>query len=431
MARRLTFPWAVAVVVFVSGTGRGHEAISPREVKVLPVFFVPKGEPAPTVDQKKRLMQHVEWSRTRYRELLRNQVTFGVAEKEPRVYQSNRPLAFFRAQTDIHADHAAHQVSELLAELKTNRWRCPYVLLVVTMNPKDDFPVAGGRPLNGGYNTGGGIIQISSFALDHHTWGLRDSGPNIQSTLQHELGHGFGLRHVDVYGYDLESNPSIMSYNKTMWTNGFKPSQTPGIMIPEDLRGLALNQRAFAKLQFDPKTDVPQGYSLAAQIVPFGPMEIPGQPGVKVTTDSGEDFGSKVTHIVQGQILESTKTGKVTYDGSKMWASAKSKTGWVAVQVTFPFEVELTRLAVHSQHSGEYHAAHAVCVSVKDSGGRFQPVVKADLQAVDDMVNLPKTKGQEWQFEFKADETGIVTLRGLQFFSGDDELFPTLVPFRR
>jgi hypothetical protein len=45
-------------------------------------------------------------------------------------------------------------------------------------------------------------------------------------------------------------------------------------------------------------------------------------------------------------------------------------------------------------------------------------------------VSFPATKGRVWQLELRADETGEVTLRGLQFFSGDDELFPPLVPYR-
>jgi hypothetical protein len=237
---------------------------------------------------------------------------------------------------------------------------------------------------------------------------------------------------VDVYGYDMESSDSIMSYNPKHLTRGFTPSKTPGKMIPEDIWGLSLNRRAFPKLKFDPKKDVPEGYSLAAQLVPLGPMTIPGQPdGVKVTTNAGEILDSKVANIVQGQIRPSEKMGAVTCDGATMWHSAITATGWVAVEVTFPYEVELTRLGVHSQHSGEYHAARAVRISVREAGRKFRSVAKADLKSVDDMVKFPKTKGRVWQFEFQAGEPGgCVVLRGLQFFAGDDELFPPLVPYQ-
>jgi hypothetical protein len=290
------------------------------------------------------------------------------------------------------------------------------------MNPKDDFPNGGGRSLNGGFNTGGGIVELSSYALDKI--------PNVQSTIQHELAHSFGLPHVDVYGYDMKSNDSIMSYNPKHHTKAFAPSATPGKLIPEDLRGLSFNHRVFSKLRFDRERDVPAGYALAERIVTLGPMQIPGQPDlVKVTTEAGEDFGSKVGNIVQHQILPSKNVGKVMYDASNMWQSAKSTTGWVAVDVTFPFAVELTRVGIHSQHSGQYNPAKAARIAVQVENRQFTKLVEADLKAVDDTVAFEKTKGQVWRFEFQAGESGCVVLRGLQFFSGDDELFPPQVPW--
>jgi len=395
-------------------------AIPPREVMVLPVFFIPNGEFAPTDDQTERLMRHLNWSQTRYRELLIDQATFAAAEQKPRVYQSERDLVFYEAQPE---DSAPQVVSELLDELNFTRYNCPYILLVMMMNSKDDFPVGGGRPLNGGFNTGGGIIILSSFALD--------KSPNFQSTLQHELGHAFGLPHIDAFGYDMSSNDSIMSYNPRHHTNWFEPSMTPGKLIPEDLRGLALNQRVFPKLQFLADRDIPQGYMIVERIVTLGPMDIPGQPsGVNVTTESGEEYGSKVTNIVQGQIMANKKTGIVTFDPSTMWHSSKTLTGWVSVDIFFPYSIEITRVAVHSQHSGEYNAAQAVKVAVQDSNGMFQEVIEKNLTSADDILTLPKANGRAWRFEFQAGESGYVTLRGLQFYSGDDELFPPLITFQ-
>ncbi len=420
MINRLSIVWPILAVWLTVGVVRAQDPVPPRSVKVLPIFFVPKGQPGPTDEQAKKLLRHLDWSQSRYRDLLGNQCTFAIAEGKPHVYQAERELAFYRAEPE---GGAPQMVGEMLRDLNINRYNCPYVLLLLVMNPKDDFPVGGGRPLNGGVNTGGGVIQLSSFALDRI--------PNFQSTLQHELGHAFGLPHVDAYGYDMASNDSIMAYNRKHHTKEFTPSETPGKLIAEDLRALALNQRVFPKLRFDPTKDMPSGYSLAGRIVPLGPMKIPGLPdGIKVTTDSGEEFNSKVSNIVQGQILPSKKIGAVTYDAKAMWHSAKSTTGWVSVKITFPYEVELTRLAVHSQHSGDYHAAQAVRVSVQDSERRFQAVAKAGLKSIDEMVNLPKTKGRVWQFEFQAGESGFVVLRGLQFFFGDDELFPPLVPYQ-
>ena len=111
-----------------------------------------------------------------------------------------------------------------------------------------------------------------------------------------------------------------------------------------------------------------------------------------------------------------------------MWQSAKSKTGWVSVDVTFPYEVELSQIAVHSQHSGEYNAARGVRVAVPDAKDKFRQVAQAALKSPDEKVPVPKTKARTWRFEFQAGESQSVTLRGLRFYSGADELFPALVP---
>src|SRR5687767_10519005 len=99
MSRRLLFGSLLAIGL-VAGNARAQEAVPPRSVKVLPVFFVPKGEAAPTDEQGKKLMKHLEWAQKRYKELLRDQDTFAVAEEKPRVYQSSRALDFYREQKD-------------------------------------------------------------------------------------------------------------------------------------------------------------------------------------------------------------------------------------------------------------------------------------------------------------------------------------------
>ena len=87
----------------------------------------------------------------------------------------------------------------------------------------------------------------------------------------------------------MGTNPSLMSYNPTHHTQGFEPSKTPGILIAEDVRALALNRRVFPRLRFDAKTDVPQGYTMQ-KIVTLGPMEIPGHPLIPSATPSDAHF---------------------------------------------------------------------------------------------------------------------------------------------
>jgi len=114
---------------------------------------------------------------------------------------------------------------------------------------------------------GGGILALSSYAMMKM--------PDFQSTLRHELGHTFGLPHVEVYGYDMKNNPSIMSHTLSHYTNWFKDSETPGELIPEDHRGLARNQNVLPGLKFDPTWDVPATYHIFKETVGLPPMQLP------------------------------------------------------------------------------------------------------------------------------------------------------------
>src|SRR5271168_1954340 len=154
----------------------------PEQVSVLPLFLVPADEPVPSGEQKQALETHLKICRTRYAEMLGTPDGFKVAPGGPKVVRSRKTLA------ELHRlpENAAPEiVATLLAEYKVTRFTCPYIFLTVVMNAKDNWPAGGGRPLNGGFNTGGGIVILSSRGLD--------TSPNFQSTLQHEIGHGFGL----------------------------------------------------------------------------------------------------------------------------------------------------------------------------------------------------------------------------------------------
>ena len=391
-----------------------------RTVKVLPIFFVPKESVPPTEDQAKSFMRHVDWAQRRYRELLPGHVTFGVASRHPLVYRALETLAFYRAQPDLGAPSIA---AELLDHLKFTRCNCPYVMLVLVMNPVDDYPGGGGQPLNGGFNTGGSIVVLPSSGLGKF--------PNLQSSMQHELGHAFGLPHVDVYGYDMGSNGSLMSYNMAHMTKGFTPSPTPGTLIPEDIRALALNQRVFRGLTFDPDRDVPKGYQIAKKIMGLGAAEIPGQLDlVKITTDSGEADGSKAAALLVGQLVPIEAGGKPVFDTETMWRSAPTRDGWVSLQVTLPLQVPLTRIAVHTMPLGETDAALAVRISVQDSANAFRVVAGKDLETADDALRFRKTSGRIWKLEFRTAPGKSVVVRGIEYFSGGEELFPPLAPFK-
>jgi hypothetical protein len=415
-----------ALAMFASPVAEGDDYRPPAHVIVQPVFFVAKGEQPPSDRQADLLLRHLIWTQARYKELLGDRDTFTLAEGRPQVYRAERELAFYR---QAPGDGASQCVCELLRHDKCNRYNCPYIYVAVFMNSHDGFPAGGARPFNGGFNTGGGIFIMSSFGLD-------ETSP-FQSTMQHELGHAFGLPHVDVYGYDMAANVSLMSYNPAHHTRGLQPSATPGVFIPEDVRGLALNRRAFPRLRYDPRRDCPPSYSITPRVIGLGPMELAGQPQVVVTTPSGEARGSRVANIVSGQILPNEKTQQTgeaseaaTFDPQTMWQSERTADGWATVQITFPFEVELTKVAVHSQHDGLHDAAEALRIATKTDSSRRE-VTAQPLKAADAMVSFSPQKARTWEFAFKAGKSRSVVIRGLQFFSGDVEVFPPLVPYLR
>jgi hypothetical protein len=395
----------------------------PEQVSVLPIFLVPAGGPSPTDSQTRALEKHLEICRKRYAEMLGIRDGFRLAPGRPKVVRSRKTLAELHA---LPEDAAPETVATLLAELKFNRFTCPYILVTVIMNPKENWPAGGGRPLNGGFNTGGGIVILSSNGLD--------ASPNFQSTLQHEVGHGFGLPHVDAYRYDMGNNNSIMSYNPKHHTHGFAPANEPGGLIPEDRRGLALNRRAFSGLTFDRRRDVPAGYTLA-DLAWIPPMDIPGQPPYApvVTTGSGDDFGSKAQSIVGGRIFpsvpaEGDKTQ--TFSGKTMWQSgpAGQTGGWVFVDIKFPAAVTLTKVSVHSQHSGRFHAADQLRIEVP-SREEFLPIGETALGNVDQVVPIPQSTSRTWRFWFHAADGKAVVLRGLRFFGRKGEILSPVVPF--
>jgi hypothetical protein len=118
---------------------------------------------------------------------------------------------------------------------------------------------------------------------------------------------------------------------------------------------------------------------------------------------------------------------ETTFDPYTMWSSEPTSDGWASIEITFPFEVELSKVAVHSQHGGRYHAAEAVRIAAKTEGD-FRDVVEKPLASAEDAVMFRPTKARTWRFHFKAGKSRIVVIRGLRFFSGEQEIFPALVP---
>jgi Metallo-peptidase family M12B Reprolysin-like len=249
---------------------------SSAKIKVLGIFFVASDMPSPTDQEISDFQKHLVVAQANYKKMLLGRDTFTLNSKTPFIYHSPNDLASFERTGE---EGISKFTIELLKALNVDRNSLNDDLAVVVMNPQYDWPRGGGLPINGGTDKGAGIEVISSNSLDK-------SDGNFQGTLEHELGHSFGLEHTDKYGYSMDTGDSIMSYNHEHRWTGFQPPANPGVLIPEDIRALAENKNVFPNLYFDPKTDVPSGYTLK-KIVVYGPVNLSATvPGYELSIDN-------------------------------------------------------------------------------------------------------------------------------------------------
>ncbi len=415
MFSRLTL---FALMNLAANTVMAAEYSLSARIRVLPVAFVPAGEKGPSETEQTLFLRHIDAAQNRYCELLAGD-TFELSQPTVLVIAGKRPLDFYRPPPERGAPEI---VVELLNHLNLTRFNCPHAFCILLMNSNDSFPEGGGRTINGGINTGGGMMYIASGELTRNA--------HFQTTLQHELGHAFGLTHVDVYGYDMTSNGSIMSYNPAHHCRGFEPSSQPGVLIPEDRRVLGMNDRVFLKTTFDSKKDVPAGYQLSKRLAPLGPMTLPGMPDFypDVTTTAGEELNTKVVNIVREEIKPSSGPG-ITFDPKVMWHSKPLVDGKAVLYLKFPVPVRLTGMAIHSQHSGLDHEARVMRLETNDPDSR-QPVVETPLKSFDETVTFPAAAATRWTLTLTAGPSRTLVLRGLRFFDGDEEVCPHMVPYQ-
>ena len=390
----------------------------PQRVSIFPVFFVASDQPNPPPAEAETLRQHLSWAQDWYRKQLRGKSTFRIFSDQAYLYRGRHPLAHYVSQEG--GKRAPLHLIELLEHFRLTRFNCPFVFVMI-VDKLDERP-NGGRPINSGFNGGGGIVQMARK-------GLARPGA-FQGILRHELGHSFGLQHVTLYGYDMKTNLSVMSYNHGSRPKGLKESQTPQILIPEDIRVLALNDRVFPNLTFDPQRHVPRGYSISPKMSAFSPIPLPGHPPdrIEITSLSGESVGSRAKNLVRKQIVpnERSKTNKqgTNYNSKTMWHSDKTLTEYRSLMVKFPVETSLTAVRIHSQHSGKVHPVTEFRASTLDNNETT--AVDTKITTDNQLVTFPLAKSRKWRLDFKPGKSGKVVLRGLQFYFNETELYAAI-----
>ncbi|MCK5600999.1 hypothetical protein KAR91_03960, partial [Candidatus Pacearchaeota archaeon] len=320
----------------------------PTLIRIKPIFFVPKNEQPPTQQQQTILSKHLKITQKWYERMLMGRDTFELVKGGYQIIDGNYTLDEYLEKYD---NIALQVTSEILTELNLTRFNCPYIFFIVLMQPNKDLPGPSGVPFNGGTDNGPGLAITTSYRLDTYS--------SIQGTIQHELGHSFGLMHTVVYGYDMKINPSIMSRGNTnIKHNGFRLN-SKATLIPEDLRILNYNKKVFPNFYYDPKKDLPEGYDMSNIFRSFGSREILGQKSFKVivSTEDHELEGTTASNIVHTAIRTDkyqNPKSRVGFDPKTMWL-AKPDDGIISATLTFPIPVSLSKLCIHSGCGGRYH----------------------------------------------------------------------------
>jgi len=418
---RIFILYLVMLSTLVSAVaGALEEDDFPTRIKVQPVFFVPNDQIPPTKGQILKLHKHIRIAQKRYKRMLSGRDTFDIAGK-PQTVQCNSALETLKKVDEKL--FVNYLLSMLFDEFKVNRYNCPYVFLVIIMNPKEDWPTGGGRPINPGFNSGGGFVVLSSQKLD-------DVTSTFQATAQHELGHAFGLPHVKPYGYDQKTNKSVMSYNVTNHWKHFKPPKEQGILIAEDIRALSMNKRVFPNLYYDREKDIPEGYRIGNMIRLAFDDTVPGEKlyEIKLSTSSGEEADTKASNLVLGLIRENRKAKEgIGLVSGSMWMSGKKDDGWIDLDIEFPIAVRMNRICVQSQCGGGYHPITAIRVEA-NTGDYVELAEKHEPLTDEEDITFKETKAKQWRLHFLPGKSKQIVARGLRFYSSQGEFFCQMYP---
>ncbi len=249
---------------YAAASSHSQPAAASSRVSVIPVMFVPNNAEEPSLELQYRYYTHMIWARSRFLHLLEVD-TFHLSDV--RVYHAKNDDTHYcrkiineeelcRLQRKPGRSDRFHtMMQELLDEYQEDRYgNVVFSVIYVRPNPDERHPVCyvggGGRTFSFPDAYGGGL-HMDIYDLIQNE--------NFQSTLQHELGHAFGLTHANAHGYSMSTSESMMSYNPAHHTDGFTMAAAHGNFSPEDYKTLDTNQGVFPDFSFITSIHNPEG----------------------------------------------------------------------------------------------------------------------------------------------------------------------------
>jgi hypothetical protein len=242
-------------------------------ISVNPIFYVFKDQwhsGLPSEEDLRLIRHYLEHARDHFKQLLGPDVeAFDIAEasihrgqydessikkiaEQTQHTPSDQAKGHIQGQTHDQTRNPAQKLApdfehamlkEILELRGSNRYIEPSVFVFILVNPNMQLYRphwgGGGRSFNGGVNGGGGIVVLEYRRLRY----------GFYSTLVHELGHAFGLTHVNCSGQSMSESESIMSYNPRHRSRGSGVATNPGSLTDTERAKLLLSPRIFPHSQ--------------------------------------------------------------------------------------------------------------------------------------------------------------------------------------
>lgn len=242
-------------------------------ISVKPIFYVFKDQwhsGLPSKEDLRLIRHYLEHARDHFKQLLGPDVeAFDIAEASIHRGQydessikkiaeqslhtpSDQSKEHIQGQTQDQTRNPAQKLApdfehamlkEILELRGSNRYIEPSVFVFILVNPNMQLYRphwgGGGRSFNGGVNGGGGIVVLEYRRFRY----------GFYSTLVHELGHAFGLTHVNCSGQSMSESESIMSYNPRHRSRGSGVAINPGSLTDTERAKLLLSPRIFPHSQ--------------------------------------------------------------------------------------------------------------------------------------------------------------------------------------